>query len=159
MLSNQINRFGLVFSEWDTLEDAVSRAPNSGGVYVFRRSGGNTTFGRVQGESDIAYIGSSGDLKVRLSQHARHSPLNRIERFSELYPLQVAFATTPVSRPISIEETFYEAMLLNDYWGGPSRVPSCKSFCGNEALDRDTGFRKVGRTPSSNIAFINTVML
>jgi hypothetical protein len=121
MLSNQINRYGLTFSNWFSLEDAVRQAPNSPGVYAMRSQG--QVLNRVNGESDIAYFGSSYDLKTRLGQHSRRSAQNRIRRFSDLYPIEIAFAKIPTANPISTPETFYEAMLLNDYWGDHHEFP------------------------------------
>jgi len=63
------------FSEWHLLNDkAIQNAPSKKGTYVIRKAGGER-FGRLRGESDIMYIGSTTRrLKKRLQQYLRPGP-------------------------------------------------------------------------------------
>ena len=113
----------ITFIRWLTLEQASREAPKERGVYVIRGKDGRL-FDRVNGESDIIYIGSSKNLRRRMKQYFKpirkaSSPTQRIKRFSELYQLEVAFAQTPDQE----EPTFYEAIALQEYWTAHHEFP------------------------------------
>jgi len=127
MLSNRINyrslvgRAGITFSDWLTLDQAITQAPKSIGVYVMRGKDGRK-FYRVKGESDIVYIGSSKNLKNRLRQYKytnqkASSPTKRVKWFSGIYPIEIAFAIT------SSPATLFETMLLQTYIGDHHELP------------------------------------
>lgn len=76
-------------SVWDSWpRPALSKAPETPGVYIFRLS---ECFGRMQGESDIVYIGSAKNMKRRLTGHrlAAIGSLARVPRYGGT--LQVAW--------------------------------------------------------------------
>ena len=69
MRSSDLKEFG-PWHRWP--KNALRNAPNTPGVYVFRIVDGRC-FGRLKGESDIAYIGATvrgaGTLRKRLLHH------------------------------------------------------------------------------------------
>ena len=77
-------------SAWEPwARGALARAPETPGVYIFRLS---TSFGRMQGSSDIVYVGlAKKNLRKRLELHRRTA----IGLFAKVYgeggTLQVAW--------------------------------------------------------------------
>jgi len=100
MLSNELEGFATWVS-WNA--DAVDRAPEQPGVYVFRRMAGyGISVRRIVGESDIIYIGGTprkGTLQSRLRNHLKPRAdekdagcqIDRVQK--EVGPLEVAWKT------------------------------------------------------------------
>lgn len=120
MQSAEINHRGLMgrrditFSSWFTLDEVVKHAPKTSGIYVMKSTDGRR-FGRVSGESDIVYIGSSENLRARLQQHRLYNFV--LDWFSKMYPINVAFAET------SSPATLYETILMQGYIANHHELP------------------------------------
>ena len=95
MDSTQLSLARTEFSRWYPFnEKAVKNAPKQRGVYVFRKAGGKH-FGRLQGQSDVMYIGSTeakGGLKQRLGQYLHPGPTQwtnkRIKKISKKHQME-----------------------------------------------------------------------
>jgi len=112
------------FSQWtDWTGDTIASAPNAPGVYAFRIAGGNL-LRRLQGESDLIYIGGTrrgrkraGTIQRRLENHLRIRSdekdagfrLARVQK--EVGPLQVARKAVDSH----VTSWFSEGELLNRY--------------------------------------------
>ena len=84
------------FSSWYSLNGAIKVAPQKSGTYVIRMSGGKC-FGRLQGETDIVYIGSTErPLKRRFYEFLRPGPTQwtnqRINQLSKKFSLEIAWS-------------------------------------------------------------------
>ena len=115
MDSTQLSQFRYKFSDWHPLDErGIQNAPNQQGTYVIRKGGGQR-FNRLQGETDIMYIGSAtgkGGLKTRLRWYLHpgsRQPTNlRIHQMITKYSLEVAWC--PNDEPEN-----FEYRLLNQY--------------------------------------------
>jgi hypothetical protein len=71
------------WQEWNS--EAVRKAPNLPGVYVFRLGEG---FGRLKGSSDLVYIGcttsADGTIQRRLSDHLRVGRFRDVQKVGKL---------------------------------------------------------------------------
>ena len=98
MDSTQLSKSRKGFSRWHPFnEQSIINAPKSYGVYVIRRDGGQR-FGRLQGESDILYIGSTEakrGLRQRLRSYLHLGPTQwtnkRINELAKKYEMEVAW--------------------------------------------------------------------
>jgi excinuclease UvrABC nuclease subunit len=117
----RINNKGL--SDWFKFDEQLLRlAPEQSGVYIFRHAGAKM-FGRLRGESDILYIGSTeshGGLKQRFSHYLHPGPTQwtnqRIHDLSKRYPLEIAWFVC--DNPINIENS-----LLKQYLSEHDELP------------------------------------
>ncbi len=66
MQSNDLSEF----HDWLAWPQAVSQAPVTPGVYIFRLVG-SPPIGRLRDSSDVVYVGSSGNVQRRLTNHGR----------------------------------------------------------------------------------------
>jgi len=98
MDSAQVRRNINGLSDWFSFdEQIVKQAPDRNGVYVFRRAGAKN-FGRLQGQSDILYIGSTkseGGLRQRFYHYLHPGPTqwtnHRIHDLLKRYPMEIAW--------------------------------------------------------------------
>jgi hypothetical protein len=92
-------------SAWESWpHPALTRAPETPGVYVFRLS---KCFGRMQGESDIVYIGlAKKNIKGRIGRH-RYTAIGLVLKiFRNVGTLQVAWKScSRQSDAMSLEST------------------------------------------------------
>ena len=89
----------LEFGEWHSFErPSVLKVPTSTGVYAIRLLRGDV-FGRLQGTSDIVYIGSTsstGTLRQRIQSHLGSRSLMRL--FAAKMNMEIAWKTCDDSR-------------------------------------------------------------
>ncbi len=86
------------FSDWVILNPTnVKEAPFKTGVYIFRKKNGQC-FGRLQGESDILYVGcteSKKGLRQRLNYYLKPGPTQwtnrRINQLLGKYGIEVSW--------------------------------------------------------------------
>ena len=81
-------------SAWEVWpQPALVKAPQTPGVYIFRLS---KFFGRMQGESDIVYIGlATKSVRGRIGHH-RYTAVGLIQKtFRDVGTLQVAWKSCP----------------------------------------------------------------
>jgi len=123
------------FSDWYSWpEPAVEKAPLSPGVYVFRLKG--SKFGRLKGESDLVYVGTTkkgkSGLKGRLQSHAgRKDERNWIRRVRvEVGDLEVAWLKLETHPAARLRESELLAQYSRDHIELPpgNRQQSEKSF-------------------------------
>jgi len=89
------------FSKWHPLQQSsLVAVPKKWGTYIFRKSGGGQ-IGRLNGSSDILYIGSTKNrrgLNQRMRQYLHPGPTQltslRINKFMKETPLEVAWCIT-----------------------------------------------------------------
>ena len=108
------------FDKWMPFDRALDYADEKVGVYEIRMKGGRK-FGRVKGESDIVYIGSTtksfksrfrGYMKPGKSQKTNQ----HVKWFSTKCGLEVAFL--PIEKP-----KFYESLLIDTYLADHDELP------------------------------------
>jgi hypothetical protein len=108
------------FTEWVPFDRALDYADEKTGIYEIRMKDGKK-FGRVRGESDIVYIGSTtksfksrfrGYMKPDRSQKTNQ----HVKWFSTKYELEVAFL--PIEKP-----KFYESLLIDAYIADHDELP------------------------------------
>jgi excinuclease UvrABC nuclease subunit len=107
------------FDSWHSFESLnVQRAPSEIGVYIIRQEGGKL-IGRLQGESDILYIGSTiskGGLRQRLMQYFHPGPTQwtnqRLNSFLEKYAMEITWCAC--SNPTNFEHDLLRKY-LNDH--------------------------------------------
>lgn len=136
MDSNQIKKFQKEFSDWYPLdENSIRTASKDKGAYVIRAQQGK--FGRLQGESDILYIGKTdakNGFKERLSHYLRPGPTQwtsrRIHEMLKKYKMQVAWC--PCSEPKNLEHR-----LLNQYLSEHDELPPF-NHAGSKTLEKIT---------------------
>lgn len=98
MDSTQLSKFKRQFSNWYPFdEQGIENAPQKPGVYVIRKANGQR-FGRLQGKSDVLYIGSceaKKGIKQRLQQYLHPGPTQwtdrRINQLAKKYEMEVAW--------------------------------------------------------------------
>jgi hypothetical protein len=76
-------------SNWHSWNsEMIAQAPDRPGAYVIRLSG--KSFGRLQGESDVVYIGCAPDgaIRNRLKNHLRPNSSNRLRDVQRVGSLQ-----------------------------------------------------------------------
>jgi len=117
-----------LFTEWIPLSMVRGRPsciPHKTGLYVFRFTTGN--FGRLAGESDIVYIGSSEDLNERIvtnylkgqgGETTKRIHLHLIER-GYIERIDVSFAVLPTAQ----EGRETEKELLKQYEADHHELP------------------------------------
>ena len=123
MDSMQLNQFGKEFSNWYTFdEQTLENAPKQIGVYVMRKAGGQC-FGRLNGESDILYVGKTsarGGLRQRLRMYLYRKPRTgtdkRIHDFVEKTTIEVAWC-------LCDKPEHFEYSLLWQYFGEHDELP------------------------------------
>ena len=108
------------FSRWVPFDDILDYADKKAGVYEIRMKDGRK-FGRVRGESDIVYIGSTTkSFKSRFRGYmkpGRDQPTNQhVKWFSKKYEIEVAFL--PIEKP-----RFYESLLIDTYIADHDELP------------------------------------
>ena len=116
MDSTQLILFSKGFSDWSPFnEKGVKNAPEQHGVYILRKAGGQR-FGRLQGQSDILYIGSTmaaRGLKQRLQQYLHPGPTQwtnkRINELSKKHEMEVAWC--PCNEPENLEHQLLQQYL------------------------------------------------
>jgi len=94
MDSNESSLLLKGISDWrPSTEYTIRQAPTRSGVYVIRMAGGRR-FGRLRGESDILYIGSTEakrELRQRLRQYLHPGPTQwtnkRVNELAEKYEI------------------------------------------------------------------------
>ena len=110
----------IIFTKWVPFDNALEYADEKVGVYEIRMKYGKK-FGRVRGESDIVYIGSTtksfksrfrGYMKPGRSQKTNQ----HVKWFSTKYELEVAFL--PIEKP-----KFYESLLIDAYIADHDELP------------------------------------
>jgi len=85
------------FCSWtDLVDGALAGVPEDQGVYVFRLKGGKV-FGRLRGESDILYIGSTKKgLRSRIYQYLHPGPTQwtniRVGKLREKYQIELSWS-------------------------------------------------------------------
>jgi len=92
MISSQLIRF----SSWFPIDkEGIKNSPKKPGTYVIRVKGGKC-FRRLQGETDIIYIGSTVQLRRRFYQYLHPGPTQwtnkRINKFLKKYSLEIAWS-------------------------------------------------------------------
>ncbi len=123
MDSTQLNKIVNGLSRWFHFDKRVlKQVPKQGGIYVIRLADAQI-IGRLQGESDILYIGSSkskGGLRQRISQYFHPGPTQftnrRIRDLTERYPMEIAWF--PCDEPVNIENN-----LLRQYISDHDELP------------------------------------
>jgi hypothetical protein len=114
MTSNDLSEYS-DWEEWDS--DAVRKAPNLSGVYVFRLAEG---FGRLRGRSDLVYVGcttsTDGTIQRRLSDHWRAGRFRDVQKVGKL---EVCWKKLTTAEEASKEE----AKLLRTYVSDHIELP------------------------------------
>ena len=117
MNSMRLSRCRKGFSDWHLFDkQTMENAPQQVGVYVIRKAGGEC-FGRLRGESDIFYIGSTtseGGLRQRL-QHYFHPGRaqwtnRRINEYAKKYHMEVSWC--PCDEPRNLEDDLLRQYLM-----------------------------------------------
>jgi hypothetical protein len=116
MDSTQLRSFRRGFSDWHPFDKrSIKSAPQQIGVYIIRKAEGQC-FGRLRGESDILYIGSTkseGGLKKRLQHYFHPGPTQwtnrRINELANKYRMEVAWC--PCSEPRNLEHELLKRYL------------------------------------------------
>jgi len=109
------------FSIWHPFEkQTLEKVPQEIGVYVFRKAGAQF-FGRLNGNSDILYIGSTEkDLRHRLQQYLSPGPSQwtnkRIHEYAKKNSIEVAWL-------LCDEPKNFEHDLLKQYLLEHSELP------------------------------------
>ena len=107
------------FETWYSFDQQrIEKAPREKGVYVIRQVA-EKSFGRLQGQSDIFYIGSTtskGELRQRLIQYLHPAPTQwtnqRINESLKKYQMEVAWC--PCRVPVNLEHDLLR-QYLNDH--------------------------------------------
>ncbi len=123
MDSRQVSQLCKGVSEWHPFnEETVKSAPKRSGTYIFRVTQ-SKCFGRLKGESDILYIGSTeGEhgLRERLQQylHPGHTQWTnkRIHAMAEKYDMEIAWY-------LCGEASNLELQLLHRYFEDHDELP------------------------------------
>ena len=108
------------FDGWVPFDDILDYADKKAGVYEIRMKDGRK-FGRVRGESDIVYIGSTTkSFKSRFRGYmkpGRDQPTNQhVKWFSKKYEIEVAFLL--IGKP-----RLYESLLIDTYIADHDELP------------------------------------
>jgi hypothetical protein len=116
--SSFVEQFISKFSEWHPLiEEGIEKAPDVQGAYVLRRAQGQR-FGRLRGESDIMYIGSSEGkhglrrrLRFFLHPGRRQLTSQRINEMAKKYEMEVAWC--PCDEARNLEHQLLQRYVLD----------------------------------------------
>jgi len=114
--STQVCQFKKEFSSWHPFhKQAAENAPTQPGVYVLRKAKGER-FGRLKGESDILYIGSTeagNGLKQRIQQYFHPGPSQwanrRINEYTMKYSMEISWC--PCDEPRNFEHSLLKQYL------------------------------------------------
>lgn len=147
MDSTQLGQIVSGLSRWCTFDKRVlANVPAKGGVYVIRLAGARR-IGRLQGESDILYIGSNeseGGLRQRFSHYFHPGPTQwtnrRVHELMKRYSMEIAWFVS--SNPINLENN-----LLKQYVKDHDELPPM-----NHA-----DVRRLRETPSEAMPFTDKV--
>ncbi len=137
MDSNQLKDFVNDLSSWQSLDrQTVKEMPSNTGLYIFRKARGEK-FGRLNGQSDIVYIGSAtggSGLKARLHSHLNPGPQQatnlRSRWLQQRVSMEVSWAEDPDASPMEdvllkeYVEEHWELPPLNRAMRGPWGKPS-----------------------------------
>jgi hypothetical protein len=125
MNSDELCQKLMEFSNWLPFDKKrVMTAPRAEGTYVIRQAA-KKSFGRLLGQSDILYIGSTtskNGLRQRLMQYFREEPQwtnRRINEFTKKYQMEVAWC---LCRPPTNARTL-EDNLLSQYLSEHDELP------------------------------------
>jgi hypothetical protein len=119
LYSNELANKG--FSIWRAFgKKSLEKVPNEIGVYVFRKSGAQF-FGRLKGDSDILYIGSTTKgLRNRLLQYLTPGPSQwtniRLNEYANRNPVEFSFLAND-------EPKSFEYELLIKYMSEHEELP------------------------------------
>ena len=119
MDSSNLSKLG--FSQWYPFnKQNLKNAPPETGVYVLRKCGGEL-FGRLNGQSDILYIGSTKkSLKSRLQQYIHPGPTQwtnqRIHKYTKENSVEASWLSC--NEPKSLEHD-----LLKQYYFDHGELP------------------------------------
>ena len=121
--STQLSEVYTTFSGWYPFnEKVVQNVPKQKGIYVLRKARGRP-FGRLRGQSDLMYIGSTeaqGGLKQRMRQYWHPGPTQwtnkRIKGISKKHEMEVAWCLC--DEPGNLEHE-----LLHKYLKGHDELP------------------------------------
>lgn len=116
MDSSELRHILVKLSEWFPFsEDYIKNAPQQHGIYIIRMANGQR-FGRLNGESDILYIGCTrcrGGLRQRLFQYFHPGSTQwtnrRINEIMKKYPIEVAWH--PCQNPQNLEHSLLKKYL------------------------------------------------
>jgi len=123
MDSRQVSQICKGVSEWHPFnEETVKSAPKQSGIYIFRMAQ-SKCFGRLKGETDILYIGSTeykGGLRERLQRYLRpgHKPgtNKRIHAIAKKYDMEIAWCLCGEASNLELE-------LLGQYFVDHDELP------------------------------------
>ncbi len=123
MDSRQVSQICKGVSEWHPFnEETVKSAPKQSGIYIFRMAQ-SKCFGRLEGQSDILYIGSTeGEhgLRERLQQYLRPGRTQwtnkRIHAMAEKYDMEIGWC-------LCGEASNLELQLLHRYLKDHDELP------------------------------------
>jgi len=123
MDSRQVSQICKGVSEWYPFnEESVKSAPKQYGIYIFRMAQGKR-LGRLKGESDIFYIGSTEGkhgLRGRLQQYLRPGRTQwtnkRIHEMAKKYGMEIAWC-------LCGEASNLEHQLLHRYFEDHDELP------------------------------------
>jgi len=127
MDSRQLSKTYKGLSEWQPFnEESVKSALKQYGTYILRMAQGKC-FGRLKGESDILYIGSTEEgkrgLRGRLQQYLRPGPTQltnkRIDEMAKKYDMEIAWCLCREGR----EASNLEFKLLHQYLDDHDELP------------------------------------
>jgi hypothetical protein len=123
MDSTQLEKIVSGLSNWFTFnEQVLEKVPAKKGVYVIRLTGARK-IGRLNGESDIMYIGSNeseGGLGQRLFHYFHPGPTQwtnrRVHVLSKKYSMEIAWS-------VCSDAVNLESRLLNEYFKDHDELP------------------------------------
>ena len=118
MDSKQISQIYKELSEWQPFtKKSMKSAPKEPGIYIFRMAQGKR-ISRLQGKSDITYIGSTESkrgLKSRLQQYLRPGSTQytnkRIHELAKKYDMEIAWC--PCEEASNLEHQLLRQYLKN----------------------------------------------
>ena len=117
------------FRDWIPFNNALEYATTEIGVYCIRMKDA-VKVGRVRGESDIVYLGSTIDgfkRRFRSYMHPgiRQKTSQRVKAFSQRYSLEVSFL--PIAKP-----RVWESIMMDMYLGDHDELPPLN----HQSIDR-----------------------
>jgi hypothetical protein len=118
MMESQSSHIKTYFSAWHILNMLLrDEIPELPGTYILRLAGPKS-FGRLRGDSDIIYIGSTTDT---LRQRMDKTLINkRISELTQKYGIEIAWCTRP---PQSLDAGDFETSLLESYQQEHEELP------------------------------------
>jgi len=123
MDSKQVSQIYKGISEWHPFnKETVKSVPGQHGIYIFRMAQ-SKRFGRLKGESDILYIGSTKGgrgLRGRLQQYLHPGPTQwtnkRIHEMAKKYDMEIGWC-------LCEEASNLELQLLHRYFEDHDELP------------------------------------